>query len=634
MAQLVAHLHGMQGVRGSNPLGSTKAKTVTAKVAVFGLSGHFLRLRLGALPLPLGAALNLWNILVRNVRPHWKTLIAILVFQAAQSAASLALPTMNADIIDKGVATGDIGFIWSSGGLMLLVSFGQIIGSILATYFGARLAMAVGRDLRAEIFGQVGRFSERDLAYFGAPSLITRNTNDVLQIQTLVFMGSTMMISAPILAIGGLIMALRIDLNLSAIMAVSVPALLILIGLLLSRMVPLFRLMQTRIDRINQVLREQLTGIRVVRAFVRERTETERFEAANNEVTDTALRSGRLQALMFPTVMIVLNLSNIAVLWFGAYQVNAGTMQIGTVMSFLQYLMQILMAVMMSMFMAMMIPRSTVSADRIHEVLVVEPSVIADANPVRHLERNGAVRFENVSFSYPGAESAVLENLSFSVPAGSTTAIIGSTGSGKTTLINLIARLADPTEGTVFIDDVAAPKMEPLELWSLIGLIPQKGFLFSGTVASNLRYGREEATEEQLWQALEIAQAASFVRELPDQLESAVVQGGTNFSGGQRQRLAIARALVKLPEILIFDDSFSALDLTTDAKLRQALSASLPTTTKIIVGQRIASIKHADEIIVLENGKIAGVGTHAQLLTGNPTYQEIVGSQLSAEEAA
>jgi len=578
--------------------------------------------------------LNLWNILVRNIKPYWKTLIAILVFQAAQATASLSLPTMNADIIDKGVATGDIGYIWTSGGQMLLVSLGQIASSILATYFGARLSMAVGRDLRSGVFNQVGKFSERDLAVFGAPSLITRNTNDVLQIQTLVFMGSTMMLSAPILAVGGVIMALRIDLNLSIIMAISVPVLLALIGLLLSKMIPLFRLMQTRIDRINQVLREQLTGIRVVRAFVRESSETQRFARANDEVTDTALRSGQIQALMFPIVQIVLNLSYVAVLWLGAYQVDAGKMQIGTVMSFLQYMMQILIAVMMSMFMAMMIPRSTVSADRIHEVMNVVPGVATSSNPVKILEPLGSVRFEGVSFSYPGAERAVLEDLSFTVPSGSTTAIIGSTGSGKTTLINLIARLADPSTGNVFIDEVSAKDLEPLELWGLIGLIPQKGYLFTGTIASNLRYGREEATDDELWAALEIAQAASFVKAMPEQLNSPVVQGGTNFSGGQRQRLAIARALVKQPEILIFDDSFSALDLTTDAKLRQALTAQLPKTTKIIVGQRIASIKHADEIIVLEDGRVAGVGTHAQLLAENATYREIVESQLSAEEAA
>ena len=578
--------------------------------------------------------MNLWNILVRNIKPYWKTLIAILVFQAAQATASLSLPTMNADIIDKGVATGDIGYIWTSGGQMLLVSLGQIASSILATYFGARLSMAVGRDLRSGVFNQVGKFSERDLAVFGAPSLITRNTNDVLQIQTLVFMGSTMMLSAPILAVGGVIMALRIDLNLSIIMAISVPVLLALIGLLLSKMIPLFRLMQTRIDRINQVLREQLTGIRVVRAFVRESSETQRFARANDEVTDTALRSGQIQALMFPIVQIVLNLSYVAVLWLGAYQVDAGKMQIGTVMSFLQYMMQILIAVMMSMFMAMMIPRSTVSADRIHEVMNVVPGVATSSNPVKILEPLGSVRFEGVSFSYPGAERAVLEDLSFTVPSGSTTAIIGSTGSGKTTLINLIARLADPSTGNVFIDEVSAKDLEPLELWGLIGLIPQKGYLFTGTIASNLRYGREEATDDELWAALEIAQAASFVKAMPEQLNSPVVQGGTNFSGGQRQRLAIARALVKQPEILIFDDSFSALDLTTDAKLRQALTAQLPKTTKIIVGQRIASIKHADEIIVLEDGRVAGVGTHAQLLAENATYREIVESQLSAEEAA
>ena len=578
--------------------------------------------------------MNLWRILVSHIKPHWPFLIGVLVFQVAQAVASLSLPDLNANIIDKGVATGDISYILSTGGLMLLISFGQVIASITAVFFGARLAMKVGRDLRAEVFSKVGTFSERDLNTFGAPSLITRNTNDILQIQMLVMTGTTMLLSAPILAVGGVIMALRLNMQLSIIMAVSVPVLLVLVGLILSRMVPLFRLMQERIDRINQVLREQLTGIRVVRAFVRERTETERFTDANDALTKTALKSGRLMALMFPTVMIVLNVSSVAVLWFGAYQVDKGSMQIGTVMAFLQYLMQILMAVMMSMFMAMMIPRAAVCADRVNAVLVTVPSVLTPTNTVTALHGNGSIVFEHVTFSYPGAEKPVLSDISFSITPGTTTAIIGSTGSGKTTLINLIPRLVDPTAGSVIIDGVNAKELDMKALWHTIGLVPQKSFLFSGTVASNLRYGRPEATEEELWHALTIAQGADFVRALPEGLESPVVQGGTNFSGGQRQRLAIARALVKKPEILIFDDSFSALDLSTDARLRNALAKEAASVTQVIVGQRVASIKDADQILILEDGHLVGIGTHQELLASNETYQEIVSSQMSAEEAA
>ena len=578
--------------------------------------------------------MNLWRILLHYVKPHWPLLIAVMIFQYIQSMASLALPTLNADIINKGVATGDTAYILSTGGTMLGISLLQVAGSILATYFGSRLAMQVGRDIRGQVFARVGKFSERDVNLFGTPSLITRSTNDVLQIQMLVLMGSTMLLSAPILAVGGVVTALGLDLNMSVIMAVSVPVLLVVIGFLLSKMIPLFRLMQERIDRINQVLREQLTGVRVVRAFVREATETARFEEANTQVTDTALRSGRLMAFMFPTVMIVLNISSVAVLWLGAYRVDSGQMEIGTVMAFLQYLMQILMAVMMSMFMAMMIPRAAVCADRVAEVMNTEPSVVAPANPVASTATAGSVQFDEVTFAYPGAEKPVLADMNFAIAAGTTTAIIGPTGSGKTTLINLIARLVDPTVGKVLIDGTDLKSLDPEVLWKKIGLIPQKAYLFSGTVAETLRYGRESATEEELWQALEIAQAADFIRALPEGLNAQVVQGGTNFSGGQRQRLAIARALVKQPEVLIFDDSFSALDLTTDAKLRQALAKELPHVTKVIVGQRVASIKHANQIVVCQDGKVSGLGTHAQLLQENSIYQEIVASQLTAEEAA
>jgi ATP-binding cassette subfamily B multidrug efflux pump len=577
---------------------------------------------------------NLWRILIQYLKPHWVLLLAVMVFQFIQSMASLSLPTLNADIINKGVAKGDTGYILATGGLMLLIALGQVAGSILATYFGSRLAMSVGRDLRGDVFAKVGKFSERDVAVFGTPSLITRSTNDVQQVQMLVLMGSTMLLSAPILAVGGVIMALGLDVNLSVIMAVAVPVLLVVIGFLLSRMIPLFRMMQERIDRINLVLREQLTGVRVVRAFVRESTETARFDEANAQVTETALKSGRLMAFMFPTVLIVLNFSSIAVLWLGAYRVDSGAMEIGTVMAFLQYLMQILMAVMMSMFMAMMIPRAAVCADRVSEVMKTEPSVVPAANPVHSYLTSGSIKFDDVTFAYPGAEKPVLGGMSFSIPAGSTTAIIGPTGSGKTTLINLIARLVDPTEGRVLIDGTPLKDLATEDLWSKIGLIPQKAYLFSGTVADTLRYGREAATDEELWKALEIAQAKDFIEALPDGLNAPVVQGGTNFSGGQRQRLAIARALVKLPEVLIFDDSFSALDLTTDAKLRQALARELPNVTKIIVGQRVASIKHADQIVVCQDGAIAALGTHEELLKSSAIYQEIVASQMTAEEAA
>jgi ATP-binding cassette subfamily B multidrug efflux pump len=577
---------------------------------------------------------NLWRILIQYLKPHWVLLLAVMVFQFIQSMASLSLPTLNADIINNGVAKGDTGYILATGGLMLLIALGQVAGSILATYFGSRLAMSVGRDIRGDVFAKVGKFSERDVAVFGTPSLITRSTNDVQQVQMLVLMGSTMLLSAPILAVGGVIMALGLDVNLSIIMAVAVPVLLVVIGFLLSRMIPLFRLMQERIDRINLVLREQLTGVRVVRAFVRESTETARFDEANAQVTETALKSGRLMAFMFPTVLIVLNFSSIAVLWLGAYRVDSGAMQIGTVMAFLQYLMQILMAVMMSMFMAMMIPRAAVCADRVSEVMKTEPSVVPAANPVHSDLTSGSIQFDDVTFAYPGAEKPVLGGMSFAIAAGSTTAIIGPTGSGKTTLINLIARLVDPTEGRVLIDGTPLRDLATDDLWSKIGLIPQKAYLFSGTVADTLRYGRESATDDELWKALEIAQAKDFIQALPDGLNAAVVQGGTNFSGGQRQRLAIARALVKLPEVLIFDDSFSALDLTTDAKLRQALARELPTVTKIIVGQRVASIKHADQIVVCQDGAIAALGTHEELLKSSEIYQEIVSSQMTAEEAA
>ncbi|MGC2865857.1 ABC transporter ATP-binding protein [Corynebacterium glutamicum] len=573
----------------------------------------------------------LWSILVRFLKPAWPLILTVIIFQLAQSITSLLLPTLNADIIDNGVVTGDIGYIWRTGGIMLALTLVQVACAIAGVYFGSKLSMRVGRDLRAAIFGKVVNFSEREMGQFGAPSLITRNTNDVQQVQMLVQMTSTLMISAPMLAIGGIIMAVRQDLGLSWLMVVSIPVLIIVVALIIVRMVPLFQTMQKRIDRINQIMREQLTGIRVVRAFVREDEERERFTTASKDVADIGVRTGNLMALMFPAVMLIMNLSAVAVIWFGAFQVESGETQIGTLFAFLQYIMQILMGVMMAAFMFVMVPRAAVSADRIGEVLETTPSVQAPETPAQPSTSTGEIVFNNATFAYPGADDPVLNNVSFRVAPGSTTAIIGSTGSGKTTLIGLVPRLFDVTQGDVTVDGTDVREFEPLKLWDRIGLVPQKSFLFSGTIASNLRYGNEAATETQLWQALAIAQAADFVREMPEGLDSEIAQGGTNVSGGQRQRLAIARALLKQPEIYIFDDSFSALDVSTDAALRRALSTNLPDTTKLIVAQRVSTIRDADQIAVLDNGEVVGIGTHANLLNTCGTYREIVESQETAQ---
>ncbi len=574
------------------------------------------------------------KLLVEYLKPHWRLLVGVVLFQLIQVAATLYLPTLNAAIIDKGVITGDTSYILSVGGWMLMLTIAQIIAAVIAVYFGAKAAMGLGRDLRAAVFTQVGMFSEREVAKFGAPSLITRSTNDVQQVQMLVLTGSTLMVAAPLLSIGGVIMAVQQDLELSWIIAVSVPVLLVAILLLVSRMVPLFRKMQVRIDEINRVLREQLTGIRVIRAFVRERVETERFGDANDAVTDSALRTGRLMALMFPTVMIVLNASGVAVIWFGAFRIDAGSMQVGTLIAFLSYLMQILMAVMMATFMVVMIPRASVSADRITEVLETESSVKPPLNPIRETNGTGSVELINVGFSYPNAESPVLAGISFVAKPGQTTAIIGSTGSGKSTLINLLPRLFDATAGEVLFDGVNVKELAPEVLWSQIGLIPQKPFLFSGTVRSNMQYGKPDATDEEIWRALEIAQAVDFVSNMEGGLDAEISQGGTNVSGGQRQRLAIARALVKQPQLFIFDDSFSALDLKTDAALRRALKNNTGNATVVMVAQRVSTIMDADQILVIEDGRIVDRGTHSQLLETSETYREIVASQLSAEEAA
>ncbi|GLX07191.1 ABC transporter ATP-binding protein [Microbispora sp. NBRC 16548] len=567
------------------------------------------------------------------LRPYSPALTAVVLFQLVGTIASLYLPSLNADIIDQGVATGDTGYILATGGWMLTVSLVQIACSIAAVYHGARVAAGFGRDVRSALFHRVSGFSQREVAAFGAPSLITRNTNDVQQIQMLVVMTCTMLVAAPIMGVGGIIMALRQDVGLSWLMLVCVPVLLVSIGLIVFRMVPQFRAMQTRIDVVNQVLREQLSGIRVVRAFVREREETRRFAQANDELTGTALRVGRLTALIFPTVMLILNASSVAVLWFGAARVDSGEMQVGALTAFLMYLMQILMSMMMATFISIMIPRAAVCAERIAEVLDTESSVRPPEHPVRQVDRRAELELRDVEFRYPGAEAPVLSGVSFRVAAGQTTAVIGSTGSGKTTLVSLVPRLFDATSGAVLIDGADVRDLDPQMLWTRIGLVPQKPYLFTGTVASNLRYGNPVATDEELWEALEIAQARDFVEAMPEGLQAPISQGGTNVSGGQRQRLSIARALVAKPEIYLFDDSFSALDLTTDARLRAALRPYTADAAVVIVAQRVSTIADADQIVVLDDGVVVGIGTHDELLGSCPTYVEIVESQLTAGSA-
>ena len=561
-------------------------------------------------------------------------LTIVLVLQLIQTIATLYLPNLNADIIDQGVARGDTGYIWRVGLLMLGISLVQIVAAIGAVYYGARTAMGFGRDVRAGIFHRVGAFSAREMNTFGAPSLITRNTNDVTQVQMLVLMVCTMFVSTPIMCIGGIFMALRTDAKLSWLLVVSVPVLVLAIGLIVVRLVPQFRLLQKKIDNVNRVLREQIAGMRVVRAFVREDFETKRFAEANADVTQTTLRVGRLLVLMFPTVMLVLNVSSVAVLWFGSFRIDSGGMQVGALMAFLSYLMQILISVMMATFMATMIPRAAVCADRIQEVLTTDSTVVPPKSPVTKVLRHATVSMRDAEFAYPGALSPVLKNVSFDVRPGETTAIIGSTGSGKTTLLGLIPRLFDATGGEILVDGVNVRELDPELLAKLVAVVPQKPYLFSGTVATNLRYGNPNATDEQLWHALKIAQAQDFVRAMPDGLDSGISQGGTNVSGGQRQRLAIARALVRQPEIYLFDDSFSALDLATDARLRAALRPEVKNSAMIIVAQRVSTIIGADQIIVLEDGEIVGMGTHSELLESCETYAEIVESQISVEEAA
>ena len=578
--------------------------------------------------------MTLLRLLWTFLRPYRKWLLGVVVLQFASTIAALYLPSLNADIIDNGIARGDTAYITRAGIVMLAVALVQISAMVAAVYCGARTAMGVGRDVRAAVFHRVGAFSSREVARFGAPSLITRTTNDVQQVQMLVLLTCTLMISAPLMMVGGVIMALREDVGLSWLLLVSVPALLASLGVVIIRMLPSFRIMQLRIDTVNKTLREQLTGIRVVRAFVREPFEARRFDTANRDLTEVALRVGRWMAAMGPLVILILNMSSVAVLWFGGQRVDAGQMQIGSLIAFLAYLMQILIAVMMGTFMVVMVPRAAVCADRIGEVLDTESSVVPPSAPVTELREKATLRFSGVEFSYPGANEPVLRGISFAARSGQTTAIIGSTGAGKSTLLGLIPRLFDVTGGEVSVDGVDVRRLDPELLWSKIGLVPQQGYLFSGTIASNLRYGRPDATEEQMWAALEIAQAREFVEAMPDGLDASIAQGGTNVSGGQRQRLAIARAVLCNPEIYLFDDAFSALDLTTDMRLRHALKPLTRQATVVVVAQRVSTIADADQIIVLEDGAVVGRGRHDELLAACGTYREIVESQLSAEEPA
>ncbi len=576
----------------------------------------------------------LLSLLRQYLKPYWGLIALVVVLQLVQVSASLNLPSLNAAIIDQGIARGDNAFILATGAVMLAITVAQVAGQIGAAYFGSRVAMSFGRDVRAAFFGRVLSFSTREVNRFGAPSLITRNTNDVQQVQQMLFMTLLLIVSTPIMMIGGIIMALREDVGLSWLIGVSVVVLAVVIGAIIVQTMPLFKRIQVQTDHLNRVLRERISGLRVIRAFVREPYEEKRFDAANADLTDTATRVGRRMMTLFPTVMFVMNAGSVGVMWFGGLRVDAGEMQIGQLTAFLQYLMQILMAVMMSTMMLMIAPRASVCAVRIQEVLHTESSVEPPRDPLTSLGRTGEVRFDRVAFSYPGAEQPVLQDISFTVRSGQTTAIIGATGSGKSTLIGLIPRLFDPTAGVVEVDGADVRRIDPDLLWSRIGLVPQKPYLFSGTVASNLRYGKPDATPEELWHALEVAQARAFVEQMPGGLDAPIAQGGTNVSGGQRQRLSIARALVKRPDVYVFDDSFSALDVTTDADLRAALASETRDAAVIIVAQRVSTIRNADQIVVLEDGAVVGLGTHTELLADCPTYAEIVDSQFKAEEVA
>ena len=568
------------------------------------------------------------------LRPYRTPLAYVMLLQLAQTIATLYLPTLNADIIDKGVIFHNTHYILTTGAVMLAITVAQIGCAIGAVYFGARTAMALGRDLRLGLFSHVQKFSDREVSHFGTASLITRTTNDVQQVQMLAIMTFTLLLSAPIMCIGGIILALNQDVRLSSLLLVAVPLLGVLVTLIIARMRPLFRQMQERLDGINQVLREQITGVRVIRAFVRDEHERDRFGKASTELFDVSLGAGKLMALMFPSVMLVLNLSTTAVVWFGGHLVADNSMQIGSLTAFITYLAQILTSVMMATFMFMLVPRAEVSSERIMEVIDTEPDLAPPSGSRPGIGAPGLLELRHVDFRYPGAEEPVLHDISFTARPGQTSAIIGGTGSGKTTLVNLIPRLVDVTGGSLLVGGVDVRELDPAALSAAIGLVPQKPYLFSGTVASNLRYGNQAATDEDLWRALEIAQARDFVERMPDGLNAGIAQGGTNVSGGQRQRLAIARALVHEPQIYLFDDSFSALDYATDARLRAALATEVAGATMVIVAQRVSTIRHADQIVVLDGGRVVGVGTHDQLMDSNQCYREIVLSQLTEQEAA
>ncbi|GAA3497948.1 ABC transporter ATP-binding protein [Streptomyces prasinosporus] len=574
------------------------------------------------------------RLLRARLRPYKRPVALLVLLQFLQTCATLYLPTLNADIIDDGVVKGDTGYILGYGALMIGVSLAQVVCNVGAVYYGARTASALGRDVRAAVFDRVQSFSARELGQFGAPSLITRTTNDVQQVQMLALMTFTLMVSAPIMCVGGIVMALGLDVPLSAVLVAVVPVLGICVTLIVRRLRPLFRTMQERLDTVNRVLREQITGNRVIRAFVRDAYEQRRFRRANTELTDVSLGAGNLLALMFPVVMTVVNLSSIAVVWFGAHRIDDGGMQIGDLTAFLAYLMQIVMSVMMATFMFMMVPRAEVCAERIQEVLDTSSSVVPPVAPVTELRRHGHLEMRGAGFGYPGAEEPVLRAVDLVARPGEVTAVIGSTGSGKSTLLGLVPRLFDATEGEVLVDGVSVADVDPALLARTVGLVPQKPYLFAGTVATNLRYGNPDATDEELWHALEVAQAKEFVERLEGGLDAPVAQGGTNVSGGQRQRLAIARTLVQRPEIYLFDDSFSALDYATDAALRQALARETAEATVVIVAQRVATIRDADRIVVLDGGRVVGTGRHHELMADNETYREIVLSQLTEAEAA
>ena len=573
--------------------------------------------------------MDLVRILITRSAPYTPYFIAVLVLQALSTAATLYLPSLNAKIIDEGVSQGDVDFIWRTGGIMLAVAFAQVITAIGAVWCGSRTAMGVGRDLRGEVFRHVNSLSTEDMSRFGTPTLITRGTNDVQQVQMVYMMMLNFMVTAPIMSIGGIIMAVREDAGLSWLVWVSVAVLLGTISVIISRLMPLFRSMQDKLDSINGTLREQITGIRVVRAFVREAYESERFTEENKNITRLSLNIGRLFVVMFPLITVILNVATGAVLWFGGHRVDEGLVNVGSLTAFLQYLLQILAAVMMGTFMAMMLPRAIICARRITEVLKHEPSITPPSSTTSPEACAGTVEFRNVGFSYAGADAPVLEDISFTAQPGTTTAIIGSTGSGKTTLVSLIPRLYVPTEGQVLIDATPTTSLARQDIVQRVSLVPQKAYLFSGTVASNLRLGRPEATDDELWEALRVAQA-DFVEDL----DMSISQGGTNVSGGQRQRLSIARMLVARPLVYLFDDSFSALDVATDAKVRAAMRASFAErdqpVTSIIVAQRVASIRDADQILVLDAGRIVDRGTHEELLGRCAVYQEIVDSQETA----